>query len=120
MTRKNTSAAPWAVPPPWEGPPRTQVVTPPEVGAELSAATLALLDPTVAEFDPFTGADIAADTSAEQRAESYSPSQRKGLDAPRYCPCCGRRMKVQVLPTGWLAECSRHGIVDSTMLYPHT
>ena len=120
MTRKNTSAAPWAVPPPWEGPPRTQVVTPPEVGAELSAATLALLDPTVAEFDPFTGAGIAADTSAGQRAESYSPSQRKGLDAPRYCPCCGRRMKVQVLPTGWLAECSRHGIVDSTMLYPHT
>ena len=120
MTRKNTSAAPWAVPPPWEGPPRTQVVTPPEVGAELSAATLALLDPTVAEFDPFTGAGIAADTSAEQRAESYSPSQRKGLDAPRYCPCCGRRMKVQVLPTGWLAECSRHGIVDSTMLYLHT
>ncbi|WP_442961102.1 biotin synthase auxiliary protein BsaP [Pseudarthrobacter sp. J64] len=31
------------------------------------------------------------------------------LEPPRYCPQCRRRMKVQVTPQGWAAECSRHG-----------
>ncbi|RNL55662.1 hypothetical protein D7003_09620 [Arthrobacter oryzae] len=31
------------------------------------------------------------------------------LEPPRYCAHCRRRMKVQVTPTGWSAECSRHG-----------
>jgi hypothetical protein len=31
------------------------------------------------------------------------------LEPPRYCPHCRRRMKVQVTPLGWQAECSRHG-----------
>jgi len=34
---------------------------------------------------------------------------RAGLEPPRYCPRCARRMVVQVLPTGWTARCSRHG-----------
>ena len=34
---------------------------------------------------------------------------RKGLDPPRHCPWCRRRMVVQVLPTGWTARCSEHG-----------
>jgi hypothetical protein len=31
------------------------------------------------------------------------------LEPPRFCPLCRRRMKVQVLPAGWLAECVEHG-----------
>jgi hypothetical protein len=36
-----------------------------------------------------------------------------GLEAPRFCAACGRRMIVQVRPDGWWAKCSRHGLVDS-------
>lgn len=36
------------------------------------------------------------------------------LEPPRYCTRCRRRMKVQVLPTGWLATCSRHGETRAT------
>jgi hypothetical protein len=40
---------------------------------------------------------------------------KKGMDLepPRYCIMCGRRMKVQVLPTGWRAECVEHGASSS-------
>jgi hypothetical protein len=31
------------------------------------------------------------------------------LEPPRFCPACRRRMKVQVLPTGWIATCVEHG-----------
>ncbi|WP_456049091.1 biotin synthase auxiliary protein BsaP [Actinoplanes sandaracinus] len=31
------------------------------------------------------------------------------LEPPRYCPDCRRRMKVQVVPTGWTATCVEHG-----------
>ncbi|MFB9541986.1 biotin synthase auxiliary protein BsaP [Micromonospora sagamiensis] len=33
------------------------------------------------------------------------------LEPPRYCPSCRRRMKVQVLPTGWRATCVEHGAI---------
>lgn len=36
-----------------------------------------------------------------------------GLEPPRFCADCGRRMIVQVRPDGWWAKCSRHGQVDS-------
>lgn len=36
-----------------------------------------------------------------------------GLEPPRFCAECGRRMVVQVRPDGWWAKCSRHGRVDS-------
>lgn len=36
-----------------------------------------------------------------------------GLEPPRFCAACGRRMVVQVRPDGWQARCSRHGSVDS-------
>lgn len=39
-----------------------------------------------------------------------------GLEPPRFCAACGRRMIVQVRPDGWWAKCSRHGQVDSTAL----
>ena len=38
---------------------------------------------------------------------------RLGLEPPRFCAECGRRMIVQVRPDGWWAKCSRHGLVDS-------
>jgi hypothetical protein len=31
------------------------------------------------------------------------------LEPPRYCARCRRRMKVQVLPSGWSASCVEHG-----------
>lgn len=31
------------------------------------------------------------------------------FEPPRYCAACGRRMVVQVTPTGWTARCSEHG-----------
>jgi hypothetical protein len=36
------------------------------------------------------------------------------LEPPRYCINCGRRMKVQVVPAGWRAECVEHGISTSS------
>jgi hypothetical protein len=33
----------------------------------------------------------------------------RALEPPRYCGRCRRRMKVQVLPTGWRATCVEHG-----------
>lgn len=41
-----------------------------------------------------------------------------GLEPPRFCARCGRRMVVQVRPDGWWARCSRHGRVDSADLDP--
>lgn len=35
------------------------------------------------------------------------------LEPPRYCIMCGRRMKVQVVPAGWRAECVVHGVSTS-------
>jgi ribosomal protein S18 acetylase RimI-like enzyme len=34
---------------------------------------------------------------------------RRGLDPPRFCGHCRRRMVVQVTPTGWTARCVEHG-----------
>lgn len=36
-------------------------------------------------------------------------SCRRELDPPRFCPTCGRGLKVQVSPTGYLARCREHG-----------
>ncbi|EHR60168.1 biotin synthase auxiliary protein BsaP [Saccharomonospora cyanea] len=38
---------------------------------------------------------------------------RTALEPPRYCSECGRRMVVQVTPSGWSARCSRHGETSS-------
>lgn len=43
-------------------------------------------------------------------------SAELGLEPPRFCAACGRRMVVQVRPDGWWAQCSRHGRVDSADL----
>jgi hypothetical protein len=38
--------------------------------------------------------------------------ERLAMEPPRYCTACRRRMKVQVTPLGWSAECSRHGVLS--------
>jgi GNAT superfamily N-acetyltransferase len=35
------------------------------------------------------------------------------LEPPRYCASCGRRMVVQVHPTGWSAKCVEHGTITA-------
>ena len=39
----------------------------------------------------------------------------RALDPPRFCPECGRRMAVTVIPTGWVARCREdaHGELRS-------
>jgi hypothetical protein len=52
-----------------------------------------------------------------QTADDDEPlTARLGLEPPRFCAACGRRMIVQVRPDGWWAQCSRHGRVDSADL----
>ncbi|AEX71073.1 biotin synthase auxiliary protein BsaP [Corynebacterium diphtheriae] len=62
-------------------------------------------------FHPNTGQELVDDIEI-----TLSPSARAGLEAPRFCQICGRRMVVQVRPDGWEATCSRHGSVDSAYL----
>ena len=35
------------------------------------------------------------------------------FEAPRHCPACGRRLAVQVTPTGVTARCRDHGAVTA-------
>ena len=35
-----------------------------------------------------------------------------GMEPPRYCAWCKRRMKVQVTPRGWSATCVEHGTLS--------
>ncbi|MFC0313756.1 hypothetical protein ACFQNE_06925 [Gordonia phosphorivorans] len=51
-----------------------------------------------------------------QSPDAVPPAARMGLEPPRYCGQCGRRMVVQVVPDGWVARCSRHGTLDSAQL----
>ncbi|WP_231646427.1 biotin synthase auxiliary protein BsaP [Mycolicibacterium mengxianglii] len=62
-------------------------------------------------FNVYTG--ISAD---EVGGAAVPTAAQLGLEPPRFCAACGRRMVVQVRPDGWWAKCSRHGQVDSTDL----
>lgn len=66
-------------------------------------------------FHPNTGSplDVAA---GDATTHQLSPAAAAGLEAPRFCQLCGRRMKVQIRPDGWSALCSRHGALDSGWL----
>ena len=55
-------------------------------------------------FNVYTGEPAGGEVPA---------AARLGLEPPRFCAECGRRMIVQVRPDGWEAKCSRHGIQDS-------
>ncbi|MEJ5997066.1 biotin synthase auxiliary protein BsaP [Corynebacterium sp. H130] len=73
----------------------------------------AMLLGTPPVFHPNTGEKIP---ESGELTITLSPSARAGLEAPRYCQICGRRIVVQVRPDGWDASCSRHGSVDSKYL----
>ncbi|MGZ8180175.1 biotin synthase auxiliary protein BsaP [Williamsia sp. SKLECPSW1] len=62
-------------------------------------------------FGVYTG--VPVDAAVDQ---AIPEAARLGLEPPRFCGRCGRRMVVQVVPTGWTARCSRHGHVDSSAL----
>ena len=60
-------------------------------------------------YNVYTGASC-------DRAGAVPSAAQLGLEPPRFCAQCGRRMVVQVRPDGWWAQCSRHGRVDSAQL----
>ena len=63
------------------------------------------------KFNVYTG--IGTDGAA---GAAVPTAAQLGLEAPRFCAACGRRMIVQIRPDGWWAKCSRHGLADSTEL----
>nr|WP_048633917.1 hypothetical protein [Mycolicibacterium aurum] len=66
------------------------------------------------DYNVYTG------VGAADAAGATTPTAAQlGLEPPRFCAACGRRMIVQVRPDGWWAKCSRHGLVDSTDLDLH-
>lgn len=65
-------------------------------------------------YNVYTGALCRDDPDAV-----VPTAARLGLEPPRFCAECGRRMVVQVRPDGWWAKCSRHGLVDSAELEAH-
>lgn len=62
-------------------------------------------------FNVYTGIGLGDATGT-----ATPTAAQLGLEPPRFCAACGRRMIVQVRPDGWWAKCSRHGLVDSTDL----
>jgi hypothetical protein len=60
-----------------------------------------------AKYNVYTG---------EPAGGAVPTAARLGLEPPRFCAECGRRMVVQVRPDGWSANCSRHGGLDSKNL----
>lgn len=63
------------------------------------------------KYGVYTGIELEL-----QSPDAIPEAARLGLEPPRYCGQCGRRMVVQVRPDGWDARCSRHGVVDSVEL----
>jgi len=59
------------------------------------------------------GAGVFNVYTGEPAGGAVPTAARLGLEPPRFCADCGRRMIVQVRPDGWWAKCSRHGLVDS-------
>jgi hypothetical protein len=62
------------------------------------------------------GAGVYNVYTGEPAGTDVPTAARLGLEPPRFCASCARRMVVQVRPDGWWAECSRHGRVDSKYL----
>jgi hypothetical protein len=51
--------------------------------------------------------------SAQDEGPHRSCEAARKLEPPRYCSLCRRRMKVQVVPTGWTATCVEHGTITA-------
>lgn len=68
-------------------------------------------------YDPHSGQPLCTEGIKPARGAlaGRSVGARAGLEPPRFCPLCGRRMQVQVDPMGWTAACSRHGDIDATI-----
>ena len=74
-------------------------------------------DGTVVENGTVIGGGTVRNGTGNQGTNGERPTsdahqgcqQRLAMEPPRYCAQCRRRMKVQVTPLGWSAECSRHG-----------
>ncbi|MGW1740992.1 biotin synthase auxiliary protein BsaP [Nocardia sp. NPDC001965] len=64
-----------------------------------------------ARYNPFTGRPAGPGLD-----EPIARAVELGLEPPRFCEQCGRRMIVQIDPDGWWAKCSRHGLIDSANL----
>jgi len=47
-----------------------------------------------------------------RRDEHPDRECRRALDPPRFCPDCGRRMRVTVHTAGYEAACRDHGIIE--------
>ncbi len=62
-------------------------------------------------YNPFTGKQVIVG-----EVDSVPAAAALGLEPPRFCEQCGRRMVVQVHPEGWWARCSRHGELNSKTL----
>ena len=59
------------------------------------------------------GAQFCGYCGVQLDADSHQPClQALSMEPPRYCSHCARRMKVQVLPAGWIGRCSVHGEVS--------
>jgi len=63
---------------------------------------------TAPKFNVYTG-----EPEGPEGPTTVPAAARLGLEPPRFCAECGRRMIVQVRPDGWEAKCSRHGVQDS-------
>lgn len=63
-------------------------------------------------YNVYTGVSCQSNSTGT----SVPAAAQLGLEPPRFCAECGRRMVVQVRPDGWWAQCSRHGRVDSAEL----
>lgn len=50
---------------------------------------------------------------SQEEGDHRACREARVLEPPRYCPQCRRRMKVQVVPTGWTAACVEHGTIQS-------
>lgn len=66
------------------------------------------MDVDSVSYNPFTGEPVV-----DGKPGALPAAAALGLEPPRYCAQCGRRMVVQVSPDGWWAKCSRHGMLDS-------
>jgi len=60
-------------------------------------------------YNPFTGKQIVPGLD-----DPVPDAAVLGLEPPRFCEQCGRRMVVQIDPNGWSARCSRHEAITST------
>jgi hypothetical protein len=65
---------------------------------------------------PLGGQQVYNVYTGVEHGEAVPAAAALGLEPPRYCGQCGRRMIVQIDPVGWWAKCSRHGTVDAKEL----